>query len=242
MNEEQKKKILQKAEYFFRKTIAVNHLKNLRKLSKLEEFNVNPFSVNYLAYFLTGNGNAESMAKALVYPRILGTSFTTSFGSNFQTKFVSEVLGAAGTIVSGTDIEFEDQIDHRKKYCQLKSGPNNINYDDVETIKNKFRAIRNLARQNNSSLSVDDLIVGVLYGTEESLSTFYKKIGEDYPVLVGEGFWFHLTGDRNFYSELVDCFGKIAQETDGKEELESVIKDLSIEIQQKLIDKELKRN
>lgn len=241
MNDEQKRRILQKAEDFFRKTIAVNHLKNLRKLGSLEEFNVNPFSVNYLAYFLTGNGDAESMAKALIYPRILGTSFTTSFGSNFQTKFVSDVLGAAGTIVSGTDIEFEDQIDNRKKYCQLKSGPNNINFDDVETIKNKFKTIRNLAKQNNNGLAVDDLVVGVLYGTDESLSTFYKKISEDYPVLVGEDFWLHLTGDKNFYSDLVDCFGKVAQETDGKEELESVIKALSIEIQKKLLDKELKK-
>jgi len=241
MTNEGKKKILLKAENFFRTAIALKHLKNLKQLSKLEEFNVNPFLVNYLAHFLTGKGDAESLAKALIYPRILGTSITTSFGLNFQKKFISEVLGAVGTVISGTDIEFEDQIDHRKKYCQLKSGPNNINYDDVETIKNKFKGIRNLAKQNNKNLSVDDLIVGVLYGTKDSLSVFYNKVAEDYPVLVGEDFWLHLTGDKNFYVELVECFGKIAQETDAKEELEKVIKELAREIQEKLLNKELRK-
>lgn len=147
------------------------------------------------------------------------------------------MLGAVGTVVSGTDIEFEDQIDHRKKYCQLKSGPNNINYDDVETIKNKFRGIRNLARQNNRDLSVDDLMVGVLYGTKESLSVFYHKIAEDYPVFVGEEFWYHLTGERNFYTQLIDRFGKVAQETNAKNELDRVIKELALEIQKELLIK-----
>lgn len=241
MDKDKKKEILDKAEVFFRETIVVNHLRNLHRLRTLDEFDVNPFAVNYLANFLTGRNDAEGIARALIYPRILGTSFTTSFGTNFQRKFVSDVLGAVGTVVSGTDIEFEDQVDRRIKYCQLKSGPNNINFDDVDTIKNKFRSIRNLAKQNNKDLSVDDLIVGVLYGAEDSISTFYKKIAEDYPVLVGEEFWYHLTGDRNFYAELIDCFGSVAQETDGKQELESVVKDLAKDVQTNFLDAQLKK-
>lgn len=239
MTDVEKKKLLGKAEKFFRETIAIQHIENLKKLKKLDQFDVNPFLVTYLAYFLTGNGDPKSLAKALVYPRILGTSITTSFGSSFQRKFISEVLGAVGTIITGTDIEFVDQIDHRKKYCQLKSGPNNINFDDVETIKNKFRGIRNLAKQNNKKLSVDDLIVGVLYGTKDSLSVFYHKIAEDYPVLVGEDFWYHLTGDKSFYTELGERFGKVARETDAKDLLEEVINDLAKDIEENFVRKEL---
>lgn len=242
MTESEKKRILEKAESFFRDTIAVNHLASLNKARRLKEFNVNPFLVNYLAYFLTGHGDAKSLAKALIYPRILGTSINTILGSNFQTKFISEVLGAVGTVISGTDIEFIDQVDGRKKYAQIKSGPDTINSDDVETIKNHFRDIRNLARQNGVSLNVDDLILGVLYGTKDSISLFYKRINEDYPVIVGEEFWYRLTGDKNFYSELVESFGKVAKEIDAKDTLEEVIDDLAKEIQEQLLDKELKKN
>lgn len=64
MTSEENNKILDKAEDFFRATIVSKHLANLKKLGKLREFNVNPFLVNYLSYFLTGDGSAESLAKA----------------------------------------------------------------------------------------------------------------------------------------------------------------------------------
>lgn len=84
MDEIQRKTILEKSKSFFRDTIATNHLKNTKKLKKLKEFNVNPFLVSYLANFLTGNNKPESIAKALIYPRVLGTSINTSFGTNLQ--------------------------------------------------------------------------------------------------------------------------------------------------------------
>lgn len=75
----------------------------------------------YLANFLTGNSSPKSIAKALIYPRILGTSITTSFGTNIQ-KFTNDVLDAFGSTTPGIDIEFIDRIDGHKKYCQMKSG------------------------------------------------------------------------------------------------------------------------
>jgi hypothetical protein len=74
--------ILEKAKEWFKNIIAVNHISNTRKLRKSSEFNINPFLAVYLANFLTGNSSAKSIAKALIYPRILGTSITTSFGTN----------------------------------------------------------------------------------------------------------------------------------------------------------------
>lgn len=49
-----------------------------------------------------------------------------------------------GSMVSGIDIEFEDALDGRHKYCQVKLGPNTINKDDVVTIHNHFKDARNL--------------------------------------------------------------------------------------------------
>ena len=89
MTEEQKKQIIESGKDYFRTIIIPNHLKNMEKL-KLSSFIINPFLVNYLASFLCGDTEPESLAKALLYPRILGTSINTSFGQNVQI-FVSKM-------------------------------------------------------------------------------------------------------------------------------------------------------
>ena len=79
MNEQERLEILAKAKDFFKNNIVENHIKNTKKLKKVKEFIINPFLVNYLANFAFGNTSKENIAKALVYPRILGTSINTSF-------------------------------------------------------------------------------------------------------------------------------------------------------------------
>lgn len=123
----------------------------------------------------------------------------------------------------------------------MKAGPNTVNYDDVETIKTKFTKIKNLARQNSRQLNIDDLVIGVLYGTPDNLNAFYKALAQDFPIYVGEDFWYRFTGDKNFYLELVERFSKVALETDAKELLDNVINTLSKEIQDNLLNKELKK-
>ncbi|RSK27608.1 restriction endonuclease [Bacillus sp. HMF5848] len=221
--------IIEKAKEFFRKEIAPSHITNTKKLTKLKEFNLNPFLDKYKASFLTGNDDPKSIAKALVYPRVLGTSINTTFGSKLQ-KFCSEVLEGFASTTAGIDIEFNDKIDGRRKYCQVKAGPNTINKDDVETIKGHFAGVKNLARTNNLSIGFSDLVVGVFYGTPQELSGHYKKINQEYPVIIGSEFWYRLTGEEDFYQRLTDAIGDVASEYDGTELLEHVIDSLAKEI------------
>ncbi|MGB3492619.1 MAG: PmeII family type II restriction endonuclease [Elainellaceae cyanobacterium] len=220
--------ILEKAKEWFKNTIAVNHIANTKKLEKSSEFNINPFLAVYLANFLTGNSSALSIAKALIYPRVLGTSITTSFGTNIQ-KFTNDVLDSFGSTTPGIDIEFVDQVDGHRKYCQLKAGPNTINKDDVETIAGHFRSAINLGRTNNLRLSLDDLIVGVIYGESNDLSGHYKRITNQYhyPVHVGRDFWHRLTGDEGFYERLITSIGSVAIDADYSHELDEVIRQLA---------------
>lgn len=220
--------ILEKAKEWFRNTVSVNHIANTKKLKKSSEFNINPFLAVYLANFLTGNSSALSIAKALIYPRILGTSITTSFGTNIQ-KFTNDVLDGFGSTTPGIDIEFIDQVDGQKKYCQLKSGPNTINKDDVETIAGHFQTTIRLARTNNLRVSLDDMIVGVIYGEMDDFSGHYKRITNQYHyrVHIGKDFWHRLTGDEDFYEKLIAAIGSIAVEADYSHELEEVIKQLA---------------
>jgi len=235
MNSEEKQAILEKAKVFFKNNIVENHIKNTVKLKKLKKFNVNPFLDKYLASFVFGNASPENIAKALIYPRILGTSINTSFGTHMQ-NFCNETLSGYASVVSGIDIEFVDAIDGRKKYCQIKSGPNTINKDDVTTIKNHFKDIKNLARTNrlpdfNPNI---DCIVGVFYGNKAELSGHYKEIDKEYPVIVGQEFWHKLTGDENFYANLIDSFVDVALEMDSTEIIQDTVDLLAKEIRDKL--------
>lgn len=235
MTEQQKQAIIESGKEYFRTTIIPNHLKNLQKL-KLSSFNINPFLINYLAAFLCGDTEPKSLAKALVYPRILGTSLNTSFGQNIQVFISSleEITGGASGI-EGIDIEFVDAIDGRRKYCQCKAGPQTINKEDIATILGHFKYLMNKSRLDRMGLQFDDLIVGVLYGEHGNLSANYKAIDAHYPVLCGADFWERLTGDKEFYNRLSKAFGEVVEE-DGIDGSSLILQKVD-EIAQEIIDK-----
>lgn len=228
MTQEEKNIILEKAKEWFSESIAKNHIKNTLKLSSIDKFNVNPFLLTYLSNFLEGNHDPKSIAKALIYPRVLGTSINTSFGTNIQ-KFTSSVLSSYGSTTAGIDIEFIDALDGEKKYCQLKSGPDTINKDDVETIAGHFTDVINLSRTNGEKIGFHNLIVGVIYGEEKDLNAHYKRISKQYyyDVIVGNDFWYRLTGDKEFYTDLIKAVGEVAIQADFQKDLDSVIDKLA---------------
>jgi len=236
MTQTEKDNILGKAKVWFTNSVSNNHLKNAKKLTKLSNFKINPFTFLYLSNFLTGNSDPKSVARALIYPRVLGTSINTTFGNAIQ-KFTNDVLGAYASTTSGIDIEFIDQVDGHKKYCQLKSGPETINKDDVATIVGHFKAIKDLGRTNNLRIHTDDLIVGVVYGTKKELNSFYNMIEANHyhPVHAGTDLWHRLTGDENFYYELAKSISEVAIEADFASELNSIVEELAEEIKTKKI-------
>ncbi|MEE9362991.1 MAG: PmeII family type II restriction endonuclease [Cellulophaga sp.] len=195
--------LLQIVTTYFEEKIFENHKINFIKThSKLKSYKINPIIVKYLSKILENEFTPIGIAKALYYPRILGTSINTSFGTRIQNMFVELEL-AKGSLIKGMDIEFIDKIDGRKKWCQLKSGPNTINSEDVNPLLKKFTSVTNLARTNAINLNNSDLILGVLYGEESQLSQHYKKIDQQFPVIVGKEFWHRITGFPDFYNTLV---------------------------------------
>ena len=233
MNIEEQEALLIKAQAWFREVILPKHLANTAKLAYVKNLDINPFLAPYLAVFMTGHLSAESIAKAITYPRVLGSSITTSFGQNMQ-KFISDVLGNAfGSTTQGIDIEFTDCLDGRKKYCQVKLGPNTINKDDVVTIHNHFKAVRNLGRTNNIAVRQDDMVIGILYGIPGQESNHYKALSQEhsYPLFIGQNFWHRLTGAENFYQRLIDAISKVALEANGKQSLDNVVAQLAQDAQ-----------
>jgi hypothetical protein len=229
MDQIQQNKILSDVKDWFKSVIVPNHILNTKKLINPTEFNINPFLTPYLAGFFSGSLDPESVAKVLIYPRILGTSITTSFGTNMQ-SFISDVLkNTVGSLVPGIDIEFTDAVDGRKKYCQVKLGPNTLNKDDVETIHNHFKSTRNLSRTNRVAIQLEDLVVGILYGEPGQESAHYKRLKNEYnyPLYIGEEFWYRLTGNHDFYKMLQKAIAEAAAEAGASELIQNTIRELS---------------
>lgn len=233
MTEKEKQSIIECGKEYFRTSIIPSHLRNLNQL-RLNDFEVNPFLIHYLASFLCGNTEPESLAKALVYPRVLGTSLNTTFGMSIQIFIsqLSEIIGGASGI-EGIDIEFVDALDGRRKYCQCKAGPKTINKDDIATILGHFKKLIGKSRLDKMQIQIDDLIVGVFYG--ESLSSHYKVIASHYPVYCGKEFWERLTGDDSFYYRLARAFGEVVEEDkiDGSALILKKIEQIAGEIREK---------
>lgn len=199
------KELTQKVVEYFEKNIFKNHINaSLTRNAKLKSYKINPIIVKYLSKVLDDGYTPIGVAKALFYPRVLSTSITTIFGNQIQNMFV-ELDISEGSMIKGMDIEFMDKIDKRKKWCQLKAGPNTINSEDVKPLITKFTKTINLARTNRafSGITNNDFIVGVLYGAPEELSMHYRKIDEIHPVIVGKDLWHRITGFENFYDVLV---------------------------------------
>lgn len=226
------KELLKNIVKYFEIKIFENHINaSLHVHSKLKSYNINPIVVKYLSKVLENNYSPDGIARALYYPRVLGTSINTSFGTRIQNMFVDLEI-AEGSKIKGMDIEFQDKVDKRRKWCQLKSGPNTINSEDVQPLIKKFTTTIQLARTNKAlkGISNNDFIVGVLYGEASELSLHYKLIDKTHPVIIGHDFWHRVTGFPNFYSGLVKELQTCINNLDTKDFIKKGCNELAEEI------------
>lgn len=214
----------------FEKIVQEHQKKLLKEHSKLKNYQLNPIIIKYLSQLKENKISADGIAKALLYPRALGTSITGSFGAKFQ-KMLVELKVVKGSLIKGIDIEFIDKIDGKTKYCQLKAGPNTINSGDVAPILSKFDKVVNLARTNNyKDFSNNDLIVGVLYGNTSQLSAHYLKIDKRYPVIVGADFWYHITGFPDIYKKFIAAIEEYVAKMPASTVFQEALQKLTSEI------------
>lgn len=218
---------------YFKVYIFENHIKaSINTHSKLKSYNINPIVVKYLSKVLENGYKPIGVAKALYYPRVLGTSINTSFGTRIQNMFVDLKI-AEGSLIRGMDIEFIDKIDNRRKWCQLKSGSNTINSEDVKPLIKKFSDTINLARTNKAFKNINntDFVVGVLYGEQEELSMHYKVIDKTHPVIIGKDFWHRITGFPKFYDGLVENLQILIENIDTQDLINKGVEALAKEIE-----------
>lgn len=225
------KKLKGQLRYFFETEFADIILEKLKSGHKLSKFNVNPFIVTALSSGVLGSLNSINMAKALLYPRVFGTSISTTFGEKMQ-KMCIMFLGANASGTPGMDIEFKDKKElsvDTNYIIQLKAGPNTINSGDVNPIVSEMNAAYRLLLRNHVA-TMPTFALGIVYGTIEEVSGHYKKIATSsvggqmkIPILIGKDFWWRLTGEENFYDQMVAIFIELFKKKDFSKLLEDDI-------------------
>ena len=109
MNEKYKEKMLLEIKVVFHELIE-RRKKKLLELSKLKNHDLNPLLDRHKALFLFGNESKESLARALIYPSIIGTGLNTSFGQLMQKNYLTKFENVTASGIKGLDIEFDDSI------------------------------------------------------------------------------------------------------------------------------------
>ncbi|MDO8444360.1 MAG: PmeII family type II restriction endonuclease [bacterium] len=231
-----KKKILDKVKKWWKLKVIEAHKKKSKELSSSDKFSINPFLIIYLANFLGDKNDSKNIARSLIYPRALGTSPNTIFGTEFQKMIINVFDEISGSAVKGIDIEFTDKNDGRRKYCQIKAGPNVINYDDVSTIKDHFKKALAIAKTNSMAMRHEDLILCIIYGEPSQKSNFIRKVEEDYTVLIGKEFWERVVGDGDFYKDLFVALKEVSKKCNCKKIVNDTVNELSKDIEAKYPD------
>lgn len=232
------KKLAEAIKDHFRVNFADVISSKLKKGHKLSSFKINPFAITALASGIMGQATPENVAKALLYPRVFGTSVTTTFGDMMQ-RLCTQHLGAHGSSTPGMDIEFDDKKDGARIVMQLKAGPNTLNKGDVKPILDEMQSAHRLLIQNRA-VNIPTFAIGITYGTLDQISGHYKKIHTaslghqpHIPIYIGKDFWERLTGDTEFYDEMIGIVAELFREEDYSKLFAQDVANLAKEIEQK---------
>lgn len=81
--------------------------------------------------------------------------------------------------------------------------------------------------------------LGITYGNLTNISYHFKRIAsttignqEDMPIYIGKDFWYRLTGNEDFYIELINIFIEIFQTENYEQQFESSIIKLAKNIEE----------
>lgn len=220
---------------FFKEEFADKIQEKLATGHSLSSFKVNPLVLTALSSGVFGEQTPLNMAKALLYPRVFGTSISTTFGDRMQTMCV-KFLGAQASATPGMDIEFDDQTETQRVIMQLKAGPNTINSGDVTPIVQEMNTAYRLLQQNRVQ-EMPTFAIGITYGDISEISGHYRNVTNQtvgaqvsIPIYIGQNFWHRLTGNSNFYLEMISLFIELFEEKNYSDLLNADLNNLADEI------------
>lgn len=191
----------------------------------LDKLVLNGFSVGFLAAEVGGAITAESIARALVLPRALGSSVSTVLGT--RVRQLCEIVEPSARLRGSAlqEIEFVDKVDGRKRIGRFFGGPKNANTGRSVPVGKELAALH--AAHGGAKKRITACIT---HGEQRDLHPSFLAAQIPYEVLVGADFWHRLSGDATFYKRATA--GVAARMNDGRAHrtLEAVLKAVSSQI------------
>lgn len=167
----------------------------------------------------------------------LSSQEETIFGQpmeGFVIHVAEQLYNGHKSSFASIDLEFQSQgISY---IVSIKSGTNWGNSDQIRKMRENFKAARLTLRQQGL---VSDIIAvnGCIYGKDRKPLKESKDPDQTYYKYAGQDFWQFLSGDENFYIEIVEPIGKAAKQRDErfKELYIAKVNEMTVEFMQRFM-------
>lgn len=179
--------------YLIGKDFLVAQMEALQSIS-LTNLDINPFLMKVLNF-----KTPKDVLEFNLYQTVT-RSIVTSWGSAVEVllyrcgaeKFIEKNKGRAGR---RPDIEKE--INGKKFYLQVKSGPNTMNVDMVNSLNEVIEEYK--TREPDSSF-----LLGMTYGTKGRISSQIRDNLSNFEesVLIGRELWDFVSEEKNYHKEI----------------------------------------
>lgn len=199
-----RKLILDKVNTFVNENIVTFHE---NKLSRLRAMNLRELLRHKNPYlFKAKNINKASDLVEVLLDAQISSSEEKMFGDfleNLAVFIASQTCGGRKSAATGIDLEFED--DGKVYLVSIKSGPNWGNAAQQRRQEGDFQTAVKVLKQSGHKLHVEP-VLGICYGkTKTSWLRGYMKV-------VGQNFWYLLSGNENLYTDIIEPLGYRAKE------------------------------
>lgn len=199
-----KKVDLKEVTQYVEENIDVFHEKRIERLKRLKLKTVLQKKNPYLfkaKHLLTAADIVKSITDAFI-----SSNEETIFGDWLEglAIFVNEkVYGGRKSGIANIDLEFDK--DRVRYIVNIKSGPNWGNSSQIAKMKADFITAQRTLRTSNSKIVII-CVNGCCYGKENNpdRGTYFKYCGQK--------FWEFISGDSDFYTEIIEPLGHRAKE------------------------------
>lgn len=174
-----------------------NKLKNLDLLTILK--NKNPY-----LYRAKGLSTARQIVDSIL-SAFVSSSEETMFGQVFFEPLAIAASGGHKSLATGIDVQIEKKDENTVYAIAVKSGPKVFNADSKKRQEQNFQAGMKLASQAKERYVP---IIGYGYGSKQQTNKGTPKI---YQELSGQDFWTEITGDPEFYQDIIQFMGTMPE-------------------------------
>lgn len=122
--------------------------------------------------------------------------------------FVNQkVYNGQKSSAEGIDLEFVKE--HTRYIVSIKSGPNWGNSGQIANLRSNFQKAKRILRSNSNQNHIM-AVNGCCYGRFGQGGAYDKG---DYFKICGQDFWYFISGDEDFYQDIIEPLGHKAKES-----------------------------